>query len=45
LQFSLPHVVDANLKFTINHSVSRIFQKIKMDWNINVVSFIFLVNP
>jgi hypothetical protein len=31
LQFSLPHVVDAKLVMAINHSISKKFQKFKID--------------
>jgi hypothetical protein len=30
-EFSLPHVVNAKPVIVINHSISRIFQKFKMD--------------
>jgi hypothetical protein len=42
-QFSLPHVVNSKLVIVINHSISRIFQKFRMNKNPNFVSFVFLV--
>jgi hypothetical protein len=37
------HVVNAKLLFAINHSIFKKNQKIKMDLNLNFVSFILLV--
>jgi hypothetical protein len=36
------HVVDLKLVIAINHSILRISQKLKINWNLNFVGLIFL---